>query len=150
MTQKILKVFLDTSVIFAAVLSSTGGARKLFQLGEARVLRLFVGHSVLRECDEVVRRKAPTSLPTLAQLLEIGGVETTSIPTLEQVEIARSIVEYEPDAYVLAEAIHAEPDWFVTHDSAHFLKVGKASNLDFHIGTPGDLIQSMLDDFTLP
>jgi len=56
MTQSIRKVFLDTSVVFAAVLSPSGGARKLFQLGEARMLGLFVGHAVLRECEEVVRR----------------------------------------------------------------------------------------------
>jgi len=150
MTLKIHKVFLDTSVVFAAVLSPTGGARKLFQLGEARILNLFVGHNVLRGCEEVVRRKAPASLPTLAQLLEIGRVETSPAPTQKMVERARAIVAYEPDAWVLAEAIRSEPDWFVTHDKEHFLKERKDSNLAFYIGTPGDLIQAIYDDFTLP
>ena len=150
MTPKNRKVFLDTSVVFAAVLSPTGGARKLFQLGEAGLLRLFIGPNVLRECDEVVRRIAPGSLPMLAQLLEMGQVETTPAPTRKMVEIARSIVGYEPDAYVLAEAISAEPDWFVTHDKEHFLKESKDPGLVFHIGTQGDLIQSVKDDFMLP
>jgi len=66
MNQKNLRVFLDTSVVFAAVLSPTGGARKLFLLAEARILRLAVGPTFLKECDEVIRRKAPVSLPTLA------------------------------------------------------------------------------------
>ena len=74
-----LKVFLDSSVVFAAVLSPTGGARKLFQLGEAGLLRLFIGPNVLRECEEVVRRKSLVSLPTLAQLLAIGRVETREL-----------------------------------------------------------------------
>ena len=150
MTPKNRKVFLDTSVVFAAVLSPTGGARKLFQLGEAGLLRLLIGPNVLRECDEVVRRKTPASLPILAQLLEIGRVETTPAPTRKMVEIARSIVGYEPDAYVLAEAISAEPDWFITHDKEHFLKERKDPDLVFHIGTPGDLIQSIKDDFSIP
>jgi predicted nucleic acid-binding protein len=150
MTPKNLRVFLDTSVIFAAVLSPTGGERKLFQLGEAGLLKLFIGSNVLRECDEVVRRKAPASLPALAQLLEIGRVEIASSPTVGMVAIARSMVEYEPDAYALAEAISAEPDWFVTHDKEHFLKERADLDLVFHIGTPGDLIQSMKDGFTLP
>ena len=149
MTPKNRKVFLDTSFVFAAVLSPSGGARKLFQLGEAGLVKLFVGPIVLRECDEVVRRKVPTSLPTLAQLLEIGRVETTSVPTRKMIEIARSIVGYEPDAYVLADAIMAEPDWFVTHDKVHFLKGHVDPDLDFQIGTPGDLIRSMKDDFRL-
>lgn len=147
MTQSIRKVFLDTSVVFAAVLSLSGGSRKLFQLGEASLLRLFVGHTVLRECDEVIRRKAPTSLPVLARLLEVGRVEIAPAPTAKQIEFARSILAYKPDVYVLAEAIRAEPDWFVTHDSVHFLKEPKVSNLEFKIGTPGDLIQSLIEDF---
>jgi predicted nucleic acid-binding protein len=123
----------------------------LFQLGGAGLFKLFIGPNVLRECDEVVRRKAPASLPTLAQLLEIDRVEIAPTPTREMVEIARVMVEYEPDAYiVLAEAISAESDWFVTHDKEYFLKEPKDPDLDFHIGTPGDFIQSIKDDFTLP
>jgi len=148
MKRKILRVFLDTSVIFAAVLSPSGGARKLFQLGEAQMLSLLVGKNVLRECDEVVRRKAPTSLPALAQLLELGRVEITPAPTRKMITLASTIVAYEPDAYVLAEAIRAEPDWFVTHDNQHFLKGANFSHLAFLIGTPGDLIQQIKDDFT--
>lgn len=150
MTQKTLKIFLDTSVLFSAVLSSTDGARKLFHLAEAGVLQLMVGPEVLREADEVVRRKVPASLPLLAQLLEAGQVKTCSTPTPKQTEAAKGMVAYTPDAHVLAEAICAEPDWFVTHDKEHFLKVKKEINLSFAIGTPGDLLQKFKDDFYLP
>ena len=74
-------------MLFAAVLSPTGGARKLFLLGEAELLELMVGPNVLREADEVVRRKAPASLPLLAQLLEIGKVQTVAAPTSKQIEL---------------------------------------------------------------
>lgn len=150
MTPKSLKVFLDTSVLFSAVLSSTGGARKLFLLGEAGLLNLMVGRHVLREADEVVRRKAPASLPLMAQLLELGGVKTIPAPTPKQVESARSLIAYRPDACVLAEAIRSGADWFVTHDKEHFLKTGSSIKLSFKIGTPGDLLQELKDDFHLP
>ena len=150
MIQKNLKVFLDTSVLFSAVLSSTGGARKLFHLAEAGLLQLMVGPTVLREADEVVRRKASASLPLLAQLLEAGQVKTYPVPTPKQVEAAQSMVAYIPDARVLAEAIRAQPDWFVTHDKEHFLKAKKGINLSFEIGTPGDLLQKFKDGFYLP
>ena len=82
MTKRTHRVFLDTSVIFSAVLSETGGARKLFRLGEAGMLQLIIGRNVLRECEQVVRRKAPESLPTLAYLLELGGIEiATRLPS---------------------------------------------------------------------
>ncbi len=150
MTRKSVKVFLDTSVLFSAVLSSTGGARKLFLLGEAGLLDLVVGPNVLREADEVVRRKAPASLPLLAQLLEIGKVHSTSAPTPKQIESARKMVAYIPDAHVLAEAIRSEADWFVTHDKEHFLKAKAALNLSFEVGTPGDLLQKYRNEFYLP
>jgi len=150
MMPKSRRIFLDTSVVFAAVLSPTGGARKIFQLGEAGIFKLIIGPGVLRECDEVVRRKAPATLPTLAQLLDISRVETTLAATPISMEMALSIVEYEPDARVLAEAINARPDWFITHDKEHFLKERRNSDLAFRIGTPGDLLQDLKADFTLP
>jgi predicted nucleic acid-binding protein len=142
------RIFLDTSVIFAAVLSESGGARALFRLGEAKVLQLIVGSTVLRECEQVVRRKAPDSLPTLAYLLELGMVEITTRSSNDFIEGAKAIVAYGPDAYVLAEAVAAEPDWFITHDKAHFLKAELGTNFTIRIGTPGDLIQALEDEFT--
>jgi predicted nucleic acid-binding protein len=142
-------VFLDTSVLFAAVLSPTGGERKLFLLAEADVLKLVVGPTVLIECDEVVRRKAPGSSPRLAQLLAEAQTETSAPPSKSQIKTAQSYVRYDPDARVLAEAIHAKPDWFVTHDKEHFLKSRSKIKLAFEIGTPGDLIQKFKEDFSL-
>jgi len=149
MIQKSLRIFLDTSVVIAAILSSSGGARKLFQLAEARVIRLVVGPTVLQECDEVIRRKAPGTLPRLAQLLAAARIETSSAPSARQIKTAQSYVHYSPDARVLAEAIQAKPDWIITHDKEHFLKNRDKITLPFEIGTPGDLIQRLKDDFTL-
>ena len=149
MTPRSPRVFLDTSVLFAAVLSPTGGARKLFLLAEAGVLKLVVGPTVLKECDEVILRKAPGSSPRLAQLLAAAQTETSARPSKRQIRTAQSYVRYNPDAHVLAEAIHAKPNWFVTHDKEHFLKVRSKIKLPFEIGTPGDLIQRFKEDYTL-
>jgi len=147
MTPKNPRIFLDTSVVFAAVLSPTGGARKLFLLGEAGLLQLIVGPAVLSECQEVVHRKVPASLPTLAQLLASAALETSQAPTKKQISAAEAYVQYAPDAHVLAEAILAKPDWFVTHDKEHFLKHRSRINLPFEIGTPGDVLQRYKDEF---
>ena len=149
MTQKKPRVFLDTSVIFAAILSPTGGARKLFLLGEAGLLQLVAGPTVLRECQEVVQRKSPASLPTLAQLLASASLETSQAPAQKQIDAAKAYVQYAPDALVLAEAMLAKPDWFVTHDKEHFLKHRHRIDLPFEIGAPGDILQHLKDDYTL-
>jgi predicted nucleic acid-binding protein len=142
-----LKVFLDTSVIISAVLSLTGGARQVFYLGEAGVLDLIVGPSVLREADEVVRRKIPDSLPMLAQLLFAGQVTTSRAAMSNQIKNARACVEYAPDAFVLAEAMAAQPDWFITHDKEHFLKPHNRLQLSFKVSTPGDLIAAIKERY---
>ena len=114
------------------------------------MLRLVAGPTVLRQADEVVRRKAPASLPALAQLLDAGRVETSPAPRKNQVEVARQHVQYAPDAQVLAEAIRAKPDWFVTPDKEHFLNQKRELRFAFVIGTPGDLIQSLKDGLYRP
>jgi predicted nucleic acid-binding protein len=144
-----LKVFLDTSVIIAAVLSPTGGARALFHLGEAGLLHLMVGPHVLREAEEVVRRKVPKSLPLLAQLLAAGQVEISLVSTAQQVKTARRFVHYLPDVFVFAEAIQARPDWFITHDKEHFLKHHTEIQPQFKTGTPSDLLQKFKDDYNI-
>ena len=45
------RIFLDTSVVFSAVYSPEGGARKLFLLGEIGALQLIIGPTVLQECE---------------------------------------------------------------------------------------------------
>jgi len=52
-----IKVFLDTSVLFAAVYSKTGGSRLILKLGEAGAVQLWVGPWVLREAEGVIKRK---------------------------------------------------------------------------------------------
>ncbi len=147
--KSVLKVFLDTSAIFAAILSPSGGARKLFYLSAAGLIELAVSRDVLRECEEVVRRKSPASLPWLARLLELGEVIITPAPTPYQIRKAGTYVRYPPDARILAGAFRAMPDWFITHDREHFLKIPAEKELPFRVGTPGDCIQSLRDAYKI-
>ena len=75
--------------------------------------------NLLRECEAVVRRKSPNSLPRLAYLLELGLVEIASSSPDNSIEPAKARVTYEPDAVILAEATGAEPGWFIAHNKTH-------------------------------
>ena len=134
------RVFLDTSVLFAAVLSETGGARLILKLGEARVLRLLVGPRVLREADNVLTCKAPESRALFALLLDQAGVETGSNPDTGTSNRAEKVVDYAPDARILAEAMVAQADYFVTFDRQHFIDNPSAHDLPFLVGTPGEFL----------
>ncbi len=141
------KVFLDTSVIFAAVLSPDGGARMVLRLGEIGYLQLMAGKQVLKECEAVVRRKAPQTLPELAILLDTVKITVTPEASAENLERASGLVAYPPDALILAEALQANPDWFLSHDHRHLLKVS-TETLPFRIGTPGDLLNWLKEQTT--
>jgi predicted nucleic acid-binding protein len=147
MTRTNPTLFLDTSVIFAAILSPGGGARRLFQLGEWGLMRLLVGPRVLQECETIVRRKAPQSLPLVALLLDTAKVQQSPVADDASLQKAFGLVSYRPDAYVLAEALTASADWFVTHDKAHLLKILPEESLPIRIGTPGDVLQALAQEF---
>jgi len=100
-----------------------------------------VGRSVIQECNDVIIRKAPARLHTLAQLLDSTGIKIGKNPLDKHTQVAKQLLDYPPDAIVLAEAIQVDPDWFVTHDRNHFLFNPALSDLPFRIGTPGDVIQ---------
>lgn len=142
------RVFLDTSVLFAAVLSETGGARLILKLGEAGGLRLLVGPQVLREADGVLARKAPESKALFALLLNQAGVEIGPVPDAAMSNRAEQVVDYAPDAQVLAEAFAAQIDYFVTFDRQHFIDNPLVFGLPFSVGTPGDFLAWLRERLT--
>jgi predicted nucleic acid-binding protein len=134
------RVFLDTSVLFAAVLSETGGSCLILKLGEAGAVRLFVGPRVLQEADGVLMRKAPQQKAFFALLLDRANVVVGPAPDAASLERASDVIEYAPDAHVLAEAIAARSDYFVSLDQKHLVGNPRAAVLSFPIGTPGDFL----------
>ena len=98
----------------------------------------------------MVWREVPTSLPTLEYFLEVGRVEIPSESKKDFIKGVKPIVTNKPDAHVLAEAMAAKPDWLITYHKAHFLSADLDSSLRFRIGTPGDIIQALEDNFTQP
>jgi predicted nucleic acid-binding protein len=135
-----IRVFLDTSAVFAAVLSATGGARALLKLGESGAIQIWVGPTVLKEADEVFRRKAPDLLPLLAALLHQAQVTVGPVSSDDQQTRAATLVDYAPDARIVAEALACQADYLVTHDQAHLLRNPTLGVLPFRIGTPGNCL----------
>jgi predicted nucleic acid-binding protein len=136
-------LFLDTSALFAAVFSPTGGARELLRLGEMGAITVVVGHGVLAEAEEVLQRKAPELLPSLAMLLAQASVEVGPTAGAIAARQAEAAIPYTPDAAIFAEALAAKADFFVTHDQAHFLDNPAVHELPCHVGSPGDALQGL-------
>ena len=117
-----LRVFLDISALIAAVLSRDGGARAVLTQGEMGLISVWVGRRVLQEADGVMQRKAPDLRSLLALSLSEAKVQIGPDPGQTDLILARAAIGYEPDAYVLAEALAAHADCLITHDEKHFLR----------------------------
>ena len=145
-----LKVFLDTSALFAAVYSETGGARLLLKLGEAEAIELWAGPWVLRETDAVLDRKSPGSKPYFAVLLDRARMRVGTEAVQEALDQALSAVDYQPDAQVVAEALTIHADYFVTFDRKHLIENPQTAALPFPIGIPGDFLAWYRNRITIP
>ncbi|GAB4432189.1 MAG: hypothetical protein Fur0044_29720 [Anaerolineae bacterium] len=136
-----VRVFLDTSALFAGIWSAEGGARMILKLGEAGAVSLLVSSQVLSEIEGVLRRKAPDSLGLLAVLLDRSGVEVVSPPPPELIQQIEILIGHPGDAVVLAAGWLAEVDYFVTLDRQYFLKnPAVQAATSFPMGTPGDFL----------
>jgi predicted nucleic acid-binding protein len=134
------RVFLDTNVLFAAVLSETGGSRLILRLGEAGAVQLLVGPRVLQEAEGVLARKAPQRKGHFALLLDRANVAVGPESGLDALAQASAVIDYAPDAYVMAEAIAAASDYFVSLDRQHLVGNPGVESLPFPVGTPDDFL----------
>jgi predicted nucleic acid-binding protein len=147
-TSRPLRIFLDTSALFAGVWSETGGARMLLRLGEAGTLRLLASSQVLQEIETVVRRKAPDLLPLVAMLLDRCSFEIVIIKNPPHLDDCQKVTGHLADGRVIAEAWIAQADFFVTLDRQHFLDNSALELLvPFPIGTPGDCLTWLRQKF---
>ncbi|HHY98531.1 MAG TPA: PIN domain-containing protein [Firmicutes bacterium] len=136
-----IRVFLDASILFAAVWSETGGARLILKLGEAGAIELWTGPWTLRETDAVLDRKSPKSKSYFALLLDRARIQVGPEASRGDMEKAESVVDYAPDARVLAEALTAGADYFVSFDRKHLIGNPRTGQLPFRLGTAGDFIE---------
>ena len=135
-----VRVFLDTSALFAAVLSEKGGSRLILKLGEAGAVQLWVGPRVLQEADAVLARKAVENKALFALLLDRAKVSVGPEPDDTALAQARTVVDYPPDARIVAEALAVDADYLVSLDREHLVGNPRASELPFLVGTPGDFL----------
>ena len=139
--QNRVKVFIDTSALFAGIWSREGGGRMVLKLGEAGAIRLLVSPQVMRELEGALRRKAPQAMGALALILERSGVEITESPPEETIQDALKLVDHLGDARILAAVLTAGVDYFITLDKEHFLENRAVmESTSIPIGTPGDFL----------
>lgn len=111
------RMFLDSSVLFTAVNSPTGGSAKLFTVTK---VRLMTSPVVLAEVERNVKNKLESYHADRFFLLVKQLLIVDQQPDDRIINQARDVI-VEKDAVILAEAKVASCDVLVTLDRKHFL-----------------------------
>jgi|GEM_PF-379594 predicted nucleic acid-binding protein len=136
-------VFVDSSVLLAASLSSTGSAADLITYSEQGEITLCLCQMVLEEVGRNLHLKAPQGIPRFGQIRDrLAG--TLAEPGQDLIDAVARIVEPK-DAPIVAAAITAQAQHIVSYDRRHLVYRSDAIEAAFGIPvlTPADLILTL-------
>lgn len=138
-------VFVDSSVLFAAMLSSTGSARDLIRLAIRGDIVLCASSYVLREVADNLARKYPSAALTFEEVMQQIDWQMVE-PGPEEVWAAAAYTALK-DAPVVAAARKARCDYLVTYDRKHLLEPQEVSRRSgLAIVTPDVVVSTIQDD----
>jgi predicted nucleic acid-binding protein len=118
------RIFLDSSVLYAAAFSKSGPARRLILKGLEGSIALVISDLVLEETKRNLTKNAPQTLPYFTILADLLSPFIIN-PTKAQVLKAAQIVHLK-DAPIVAAAAKAKADYLATHDVKHLLTHAQA------------------------
>ncbi len=138
---KKVNIFLDSSALIAGIISETGAAHALLQLGETKDIVLMISELVINETKRSIARKSPDNLEDAQKEIKKAKIKILPDPSDEEILANLYLIDDPDDVPILLAAIKAKVDYLATHDRKHFLddpKVSEKSGLK--IGTPGDVL----------
>ena len=131
------RIFFDTSVYIAALLSADGASGELVRLVDAEAIRMVVSEEVITEADRVLAGKFPELIQESRRLWRHLGPEIASNP---KGAAMKPFLEKLPsgDAAILCAAQVAKVSAFVTWNVRDFMAHGIQPLVDFPIVVPAD------------
>jgi len=133
------RVFLDSNVIFSGLYSPRGTPGAILEHFIRGNISVVVSQQVLEEVIRTLKEKLPEALPALKRLLVGVPPEVQADPTPKEIDRWAEKLHV-ADAAILAAAVAAQPDYFITGDK-HFLEnPGIAQETGLHIVTPSQFL----------
>lgn len=148
---KPLRLFLDSNVVTGGIVAAWGLDRGVLSLCAARICRMVLAQYVREEVEEnLLSRAAELSLPhadlvieDYAKLLRLARPEIVPLAPTAQVARSRHLIRHAADVPVLLSAVHAQPDWLLTHNTKHFTPA-VAKRADLRIATPLEFFRALV------
>jgi hypothetical protein len=139
-------LFLDSSALFAGVVSAEGASRALLLLGEGDLILVTVSEQVVAETERALARKVPRALSTFREALRAAGLRIVGDPSPQDVEAYQDIITHPPDVPIVVAAMQAGVDYLVTLNRRHFIDDPHvAARSGLRIGMPADALAWVRD-----
>lgn len=140
-----MRVYFDASVIIAALLSPTGGSRKLF--GYVKLGRI-VGITSQTAIEEVLAENRPKKLKKskeeIEQFIAQSGLVVRESITAEEIKPYQNLVD-DTDAHLIAGANLTNCAYLTTLDKKHLLRVDiQRRFLPLKITAPKELLEELV------
>ena len=137
-----IRAFVDASVLYAALVSTSGASRELLRRHVSGQIELVVSPYVLEETRRNLAAKQPDKTGVIDLLLDVIDLKLVDA-TAEAIKDAAQYTTLK-DAPVVAAARAGGCDYLLTFDKKHLLgNALVATQSGSRIITPGDLIQHL-------
>ena len=136
-----MRVFIDSSVIIAALLSPTGASTVILLFCEMQMITGYISQDVAREIKIVLERKFPEKKKQFEKLLWETNLKLIHAKNKKLFFKAKKWIKDPHDVHILVAAKEAKVDYLITLDIRDFIKdtaVSEKSGLK--ICTPGDFL----------
>ena len=152
-----VRVFLDSNVLTAGIVSAWGLDKAVLSLCAARICRLVLAEAVREEVEEnlLLRLGGMESgdvnrvLDSYVHLIDSMKPEMAPFPGEAEVVAGRHLIRDAADVPVLLSAIASRPDWFITHTTKHFTPA-VARRTGLRIATPVALFRALSNSLSDP
>jgi predicted nucleic acid-binding protein len=145
-----IRLFLDSNVLTAGIVSSWGLDKAVLSICAARVCRLVLAEIVREEVEENLLLHAESLseldadglIEDYHRLIKLTDPEVIARPERTLVHSSGHLIRHAADVPVLLSAISGRPDWLLTHNTKHFTPaVAKRTGL--RIATPADFFRTL-------
>ena len=145
-----IRLFLDSNVLLAGIVSPWGLDKAALSLCAARVCKLVLAEAVRDEVERnlIFHAQALASVEAgeiveqYRRLIQLSDPEIISYPTVALVHSSRHLIRHGADVPVLLSAMAGAPDWLLTHNTRHFTQtIAKRTGL--RIATPATFFRTL-------
>lgn len=141
------KVFLDTSVLIAAILNRQGASHFIIELGKKDLIKIVITAKIIQEArSNLLKKYGRHKVLDLYNTVSALKKCVHSTPDSKDENKFLNIISDPKDCHILAGANKYSVDFLLTFDRRHFFTIKiKSAQLPFEIMLPGNFLKMYRD-----